>query len=333
MFAWYFRVIWRILILALGVVLAFGVIDKAFPYLDHYLPMGIVFLILYVIVAYAAIPFLIRLWRIVIKPNHIPLYVVTSDGWPADPVNIAVISRDKEQLIHAMEDAGWHLAEKRTFKTSVKLLFSIITDKSYPTAPFTRLYLFNREFDLGFQKPRAASGSARARHHVRFWHLDEPSPFAALDQHHEHFHFWKQVFHKLTTKKQKVWVGAAIDDTGPIGIHWRNFQITHKNDPDINRERDLIIQDLDEVARVRRQTTIQASEPFNFYGQTIGNRFICDGQIKVVELRSASQAVLHSLRRANGTTSRASTRKSPQPLRHSAKRPGKSTSPRQKPKN
>lgn len=333
MFAWYIRAIWRILILVLGLVLAFGVVDKAFPYLDHYLPVGIVFLILYIVIAYVGIPFLIRLWRIVIKPDHIPLYVVTSDGWPADPVNIAIVSKDKKQLVHAMEEAGWHLAEERTFKNALRLLHSIVTDKPYLTAPFTRLYLFNREFDLGFQKPRSASGSARARHHVRFWHLDQPPTSEVNNQHHEHFNFWKQVFHKLTTKKQTIWVGAAIDDTGPIGIHWRNFQITHKNDPDINRERDLIIYDLEKVGRIKRQTTIQASEPFNFYGQTIGNRFICDGQIKAVELHSAPQAVLQTLRHGGDKENKVSKRKSTQRLSRSTRHSGKSTSRKQKPKS
>ena len=62
-----FRILWRALILLLGIALAFSVIDRGLPYLDQYLPAWLVFLIIYIFFAYIGVPVLIRLWRMVIK--------------------------------------------------------------------------------------------------------------------------------------------------------------------------------------------------------------------------------------------------------------------------
>ncbi len=48
-------------------------------------------------------PALIRLFRIIHPPDHLPLYCVTPDGFASDPLNIGLIST-RRQLIHAMEN-------------------------------------------------------------------------------------------------------------------------------------------------------------------------------------------------------------------------------------
>lgn len=282
--------LWRAATLVLILALAYLTYALVIPYLDRRLPIFPVILLIYGLVAYILMPFVLRFWRLVVKPDHIPLYVVTPDGWPADPVNIAIVARSRRQVVDAMEKSGWRLAEKRTLATGLKLIKSIAFNTPYPNAPFTQLYLFGRPFDLGFQKPRDSHQSARARHHVRFWQVQTHD---AVGHHAKHHHFWSNLFAKLIGKQHTVWLGAAIDDTGPIGLRWRDFKITHCNDPDTNRERNLIIYDLRVASQVKRCTTLHAGEPFSFYGQTIGNRFICDGQIRVVTLRSPVGAKIH----------------------------------------
>ena len=277
------RIIWRVLTVLLVVGLASVTSFILFPYLDRRLPIFPSAVIAYAVLAYIFLPFVSRFWRVVFQPNHIPLYVVTGDGWPADPVNIAIIAKNKRQLTRAMEAAGWRRADKRTLKNKLKLFIAFILNRDYPTAPFTSLYLFGRSFDIGFQKPRGNSASPRTRHHVRFWRLD------AIDKkskHQEHFHFWKQLLRTITKHNRSVWIGAAIDDNKPVGVHWRNLQFTHGNDSDTNKERDLIVHDLKAAGVVKKSQTLQAGEPFSFYGQIIGNQFICDGQIEIVTVKS-----------------------------------------------
>lgn len=283
MFGFIFRVLWRIVILCIGVALIWASIFKIYPYADSRLPAFIALLLVYCFFAYIAIPALIRLFRLVIKPNHIPLYVTSGDGWPADPVNIAVIARSKKQLVQAMESAGWYTADPITMRTTIREAYSILFNQPYPTAPFSNLYLFGRSFDVGFQKPANGRMSARSRHHVRFWRLEVPDPDA---NHATHFDFWHKRLKHLLGLQKEIWIGAAIDDTGPIGIRWRYGQITHKNDPDTDKERDLIINDLKSAGLVASIKTVESGEPFSFRGQTLGNTFLCDGTIKAVRLKT-----------------------------------------------
>ena len=106
MFSLIFRLFWRVLILAIGALITWFAITKVYPYADSRLPAFVAVLLFYCIFAYGVIPLLIRLFRIVIKPDHIPLYVTAGDGWASDPVNIAMVVTDRKHLIEKMEAAG-----------------------------------------------------------------------------------------------------------------------------------------------------------------------------------------------------------------------------------
>lgn len=283
MFGIVFRMIWRLLIFAIGIVIVWFTIFKVYPYAHTQMPAVVVLLLLYCMFAYVVIPALFRLFRLFIKPNHIPLYVTTGDGWPADPVNIAVIAHSKKHFIKAMESAGWYLADKTTFKNTLREAFSIFFNRPYPHAPFSNLYLFDQPFDIGFQKPANDKMSARSRHHVRFWEFTLPDDSS---QHTFHTAFWHVRLKHLLKLDKRIWIGAAIDDTGPLGIRWRYGQLTHRNNPDTNQERDLIVSDLKSANFIKSVEIIQAGKPFSFRGQTLGNNFVCDGTIKVIGLKN-----------------------------------------------
>jgi len=279
-FLW--RTIWRLLVLGLVIGLAYVSTFILLPFLDKNLPIFPALFVLWFLVAYVGIPVIIRVWRLVFKPNHIPRYVTTPDGWPADPVNIAIVAKNKRQLIKSMRDAGWYTADRSTVKNLLHEAYSIVFAKPYPTAPFSALYLFGRKFDIGFQIPYGRNGSARHRHHVRFWQLIEKPHIDKGD----HFTYWLERVRRFFGRKRTVWIGAAIDDTAPTGVRWRNLQITHQNSPEHTKERDLIITTLKEAGLVKRVNTIRDGEPFKMRSQNIGRTFIVDGNIKVVELKS-----------------------------------------------
>lgn len=278
-FLW--RTLWRLLVLFLVIGLTYVSTFILLPFLDKRLPIFPTILILYLILAYVGIPIIIRVWRIVFKPNHIARYVTTPDGWPADPVNIAIVAKNKRQLISCMRSAGWHTADPSTFRNLMREAAAIILAKPYPTAPFSALYLFGRKFDIGFQIPYGKNGSPRHRHHVRFWQLIEKPNIDKSN----HFSYWLERVRRFFGRKRTVWIGAAIDDTSPTGVRWRNLQITHQNDAEHTKERDLIIQTLRETGHVRRVNTIRDGAPFKMRSQNIGRSFIVDGNIKVVELK------------------------------------------------
>lgn len=275
------RSIWRLMVLALGIGLAYGAAFVALPYLDKQLPFFIALVLVYVGVAYFGIPTIIRTWRLIIRPDHIPLYVTTRDGWPSDPVNIAVVAKNKQQLVKAMRQAGWYTADKTTFKSGLREAYAILFNKPYPTAPFSTLYLFNRPYDIGFQIPYGPNGSPRHRHHVRFWQLREGE-----QPDFGHFRFWLKHFRKFIGREKTVWIGAAIDDVSALGLRWYNLQITHRNHPKHYRERDLIIKSLQDVGQVKATSEVKAGEPFRIRSQNVGINFISDGRLTIVELKN-----------------------------------------------
>jgi hypothetical protein len=276
------RTVWRLFILALGICLAYFGAFVAFPFLDRQLPFFIALVVFYVGLAYFALPALIRTWRLLIRPNHIPLYATTPDGLPSDPVNIAVVAKSRKQFISTMKKAGWYTAEKATFKNALREMYAIVFDKPYPNAPFSPLFLFNRTFDLGFQIPHGQNGSPRHRHHIRFWQLvDLETP-----DDDEHFRFWFKHFRRFIGREKTVWIGAAIDDTNALGIRWYNLQITHNTHSLHHRERDYVIQTLKKTKAVQNVTEVKAGDPFQIHSQQLGNSFVCDGRLSIVELKN-----------------------------------------------
>jgi hypothetical protein len=269
--------LWRLLVLALGVALVYGVFVVV-PYLDRRLPFFVALLVAYIGVAYFALPAIVRFWRVIVKPDHIPLYATTADGWPSDPVNIAIVAKSKRHFIKCMKKSGWYTADKATIRNSIREAWAILLDKPYPNAPFSNLYLFNRTFDIGFQIPYGTNKSPRHRHHVRFWQLIDRK------QDHGHFSFWVRHFRRFRGKNKTIWIGTAIDDVGTYGIRWYNLQITHSTHPLHHQERDFLIKTLEEKGSVAKASEIKAGEPFEIHSQQIGMSFISDGKLKIIEL-------------------------------------------------
>lgn len=281
------RVFWRIFTLLFILSLAYVTTVFVVPYLDRRLPIFPVVLITYAVVAYVLIPLVIRFWRLVMKPNHIPRYTLTPDGWPADPVNIAVIAKSKRHFIATMKAAGWYTADPSTPRNLLREGYAILFDKPYFQAPFSAFYLFGRKFDIGFQIPYGNNLSPRHRHHVRFWRLVE-QPNKTNDS---GFNYWFTRIKHLFGRKKTIWIGAAIDDTSPIALRWRNLQITHANNAEHTVERDFIIDTLKQKKLIRSIRTIKDGEPFKLRSQNIGSTFYVDGYLKVVELKSGTPSL------------------------------------------
>lgn len=276
-----FRLIWRLFVGIVAASLAYGTAFLFYPYLrSHNLPVVLQLVAIYILIAYVGIPFLVRLWHIVLRPRHLPQYAVTGDGWSSDPINIAIVCKDAKQLKKDMQKAGWHIADKVTLKSMIKMGYAMAFKRSYPTAPFSSLYLFGRRQDIGFQIQTGTPVSPRHRHHVRLWQLE------TIDkQPHEHRTFWDDIFHLFTGKKQQIWIGAATHDVGPFAFRVRNLQVTHQIDQETNHERDFVISTLDQAKRIKRRETIGAGDSIAFRGQTFGVNIVTDGTLPVIELK------------------------------------------------
>jgi hypothetical protein len=277
-----FRILWRCLIFTLGAICLWLTVRYFIPFVDQRIPSFFTLLAAYCLLAYFVIPTLIRLFRLFIKPNHIPLYVTTGDGWPSDPVNIAVVVHKEKDLTAIMTAAGWHKADPMNIKNALRGAKSFIFNKPYAAAPLSSLYLFDRKHELGFEIPTNRAGSMRTRHHVRFWRLDEPK---RKHTRHAHTSFWQEQLRHLFTSKKEIWIGAATEEPTPIDIQWYTGRFTHGGSHDSDRERDYIIDTLRKANSVRRVSTTEAGEEKTFRGQQFRTIYVTDGSIKVVELK------------------------------------------------
>jgi hypothetical protein len=272
------RVTKRLAILLLGSIIIYLTVWKVFPFFDNRTPVTIALLATYAVMAYVVIPLLFRVYRFFYHPVHLPLYCTTPDGFASDPINIALIGT-RRQVVHAMETAGWKLADEHSAFSVLRQIFSTVSGHSYPNAPMSRLYLFGRRQDFGFEIE--ISGSRGKRHHVRFWATD-----AQLNKELEHHaRFWRRFYRPIQHGPNvQFWVGAASKDTGFAPIR-HNAQLTHMIDPDTNSERKLIVRDLRRARMLKGSRTVQVNRPFSLKNRAWRGYLQSDGKIAVCELR------------------------------------------------
>lgn len=265
----------RFAILLPGVVIAIFSVRNIFPYFDQRLPLAIAIWATYVIAAYVLIPSFIRGFRIIHPPTHLPLYSVTPDGFASDPLNIGVIGTRRE-LITAMQKSGWHVADRHNFRNVARFGLSILFEHPYANAPVSSLYLFGRKQDIAFEIP--VPGSATERHHVRFWATtyDNEKNFSVRTIHWQHRK--AHVF-----GDNLLWVGAASLDVGLTLIR-HNLQISHMIDPDTNKERELIVDQLEKAKLVEKVDCIKLDNPYRLANRVWRGSLHTDGKMKIVSL-------------------------------------------------
>lgn len=276
------HMLWRLVVLAIGAGLTWFVAFKVVPYADQRVPTFFAVLVAYCLMAYVVLPAVFRLYHVIIKHDHIPLYVTTGDGWASDPVNLAIIVKDRAHLERAFAQAGWYKADEGTLLNSLREGASILLNMHYPNAPVSTLYLFNRKHDIAFELPTNTKLSARTRHHLRLWRLEAP---LADKSDHNHFDFWSKKLFKWVSGEREVWVAACTEDVRPIGVRWRTGTITHAIDHNADIERDYTIDSLQRAKLVKSIDSSDPGEPYKFRGQQFGT-FITDGALKVIDLRS-----------------------------------------------
>jgi hypothetical protein len=282
MIAFFLRQLWRVIIFVLGAIVLDYLIETFWPGTSNRLTAFFAFLLIYCLMAYLVIPALFRLYHFLIKHDHIPLYATYGDGWASDPVNIALIAKNKNQLRKAMSQAGWYEADPNTFFNSMKEAWSLLFNKSYPNAPVSKLYLFNRRHDIAFQIPTNSQMSPRTRHHVRFWRLQAPRP----NKHDRgHFVFWSSRLTKWLGREKQIWIGASTYDFKPFDVRWRTGSLTHGVRHDTNEERDFIIQTLGDSGGISVVESSEPGEQFKFRGQSFRTVFTTDGSLKIVRLK------------------------------------------------
>jgi hypothetical protein len=268
------RLLQRLIIFGLGILSVWLIVFVVFDTADRRLPWVLAVGLTYGAAAYIVLPRIIRMGLKILHRKRVPSFTTTGDGLPGDPVNVALVGT-LSQLRSAFASLGWSEADRLGLSSSWGMVRAFVFNSSYPTAPFSTLYLFGRGQDIGFQK--AIDNSPRKRHHIRFWSL---SLAVAEDTWRGgSASFWLNT-DRPPDDDRVLWVGAGTRDTG-LSFTRLTFQITHATESDTNVERDYIVQELTTIASIGPVKVYQA-------GQRLAtervNHYTTDGRVTLASL-------------------------------------------------
>jgi hypothetical protein len=189
--------------------------------------------------------------------DRFPRRVVDKDGNEGDNTNYFIVGPE-QKVMRALAAAGWVKVDKDAKATIISGVLATLGKQAYLTFPMSELMVFGRGQDYGF-----AHGE----------------PLAVIATRH-HFRLWKAPFQ---VDGQDAWVGAGTYETG-FERDQRNNGITHKIDPDIDKEREYVAQSLQESGLVAKISYVMPSKPNKEAKTATGGGFHSDGRILVVHL-------------------------------------------------
>lgn len=146
-------------------------------------------------------------------PNFAPRATDQSGLILGDQFNVILLGTE-EEVRQAFRAAGWTSEVARSLGNIVRGSAAVVFKRQDQRVPFSPEFYQGRVQDLGFQR---IGLNARERHHIRLWRLDADTT---------------------------VWVGAANEDVGFKVAPFR-LSATHRMDPDIDHERDILTSDLE----------------------------------------------------------------------------------------
>jgi len=183
-----------------------------------------------------------------------PSAVTQPDRGPVtDIINLAFVGSEDE-LRSAFLAAGWTEAEPLNPRTFMRTYRAFTSMQEYAAAPVSQLFHEGRAPDLVFQK---AFNTLAKRHHIRVWRA-------------------------TAANGETVWVGAATHDIG-IAFDWGRFSLTHRVDVRIDRERQILLNDLTDAGCIAGREWIERPALRSEAGPRV-----TDGALAVLQVQTCS---------------------------------------------
>jgi len=164
-----------------------------------------------------------------------------------------------DRRLHNTVAAFHSPAMQRSLSLATDLASAAFIAPLDPHGPATPAYYQEEPQDLTFEKPGDASGSIRHRHHIRIWRTGLYAAPGAVP----------------------VWAATSSYDAG-VKLVAKPYLVTHRIDPQIDRERELIAGDL-LTAGARPLARVTVTGPTR--GKNAGeDSFVTDGVARVLAL-------------------------------------------------
>ena len=190
--------------------------------------------------------------------DSIPRRVADPDGAEGDRVEPSSSSVLEDKVREALRTAGWVTVDRSNKDAILRGVFASLSKQAYVTLPMSSLTLFGRVQDYGY-----AQGN----------------PVRVVASRH-HFRLWKASF---TVGGQTVSVGAGTHGIG-FDRDQRNNNITHRIDPDTDKEREYIGQSFESTGLVAELDYMTVADPVKAARTAHGEEFFSDGRTLVVYL-------------------------------------------------
>jgi hypothetical protein len=189
--------------------------------------------------------------------DRFPRRITDAEGNLGDNTNFMIIGPE-EKVIAAFKAAGWVEVDRSHGDAVTRAIQAVLNKDAYLELPMSELMLFDRVQDYG---------------------MAHAEPIAVVAERH-HFRIWKAPF---DLDGQEVWVGAGTHDIG-FDRDQRNNGVTHKIDPEIDKERDYIGASLEESGMVAKLSYVMPSNPSKEALTATGGSFKSDGRVLVIHL-------------------------------------------------
>ncbi|MDD3144617.1 MAG: LssY C-terminal domain-containing protein [Candidatus Gracilibacteria bacterium] len=184
--------------------------------------------------------------------NHLK-FTETITGRETETINFIFLSKSDDNLLRLFNDSGWKEADKIGRYSLKNIGKALLNNELYNNAPITPLY-WNKEIqNFGFEK-FTDKNTIKIRHHIRIWKSN----------------------YKIG--ENYIYVGCGVYDDG---LKWG---ITHKIDPDIDKEREYIFSTFTNNYDIKNYDLLQLEKAFE--GKNFsGDKFFTDGKAYYIEIQ------------------------------------------------
>jgi hypothetical protein len=190
--------------------------------------------------------------------DGVPQRVGDEQGNPGDMVNFCIVGT-KDAVEKAFTAAGWVQVARSNNAAVVHGLLSTLAKKAYTEVPMSTLYLFGRPQDMSYARGDAIT-VALVRHHLRVWDTGR------------------------TAGGLPVWVGSSTHDEG-LEKDQRNNGVTHRIDPEVDKERDFIESSFAAAGALDAAAYITPKDSLREAKTATGGSFRSDGNVVAMILR------------------------------------------------
>jgi undecaprenyl-diphosphatase len=181
-------------------------------------------------------------------------YTETLFGKRQEPLNFIFLTQNDSKLIKAMQKSGWTLTNQANIPSFLMALKALVTNKPHPAAPIVPSFWQARIQDLNFAKVPSINWLRDARH-VKIWRTNY-----------------------LLPDGNRIYLGLVNANEGFM------WGIIPKISPDLNTEREQLVQDLQGTGQIVNNREVQLVKP-QIGENFIGERYFTDGKAYIVSVQ------------------------------------------------